>query len=231
MQATADIAKALDGLLPPAARWAWRRGDGQEPLAPAEREAAAGMAAPRLASFRAGRACARDALAQLTGRQLEIPRGTAGEPLWPPGICGSISHAAGHAVAAVARLDELGGLGLDLEAAGPLAPAERALVATAEERRSNPFGDDADAGRLLFAAKESVYKCIWPSLRRFVDFQEVRIEARAGQFHAEAAVDDPALRRLLKSLIGGYARVTGLLLAVASLPVGASSLRPGSGGM
>ncbi len=231
MQAGGDIANALARLLPPAACWAWRHGDCQEALAPAERAAAAGMAPARLATFRLGRACARDALERLSAARPAIPRGAGGEPCWPPGICGSISHAGGHAVAAVAHLDALGGLGLDLEAAGPLAPAELALVASPAERRSPPFAGEADAGRLLFATKESVYKCIWPLLQRFVDFQEVVIEARAGAFRARPAGDDPALRQLLASLTGRYVRVAGLLLAVASLPAGCSPPRPGSGGM
>ena len=30
--------------------------------------------------------------------------------------------------------------------------------------------------KLFFSAKESLFKCVWPTVRRFIDFQEIEID-------------------------------------------------------
>ena len=67
----------------------------------------------RRAYFALGRAAARDALAVLGIAPVALGRGTAGEPLWPEGIVGAITHAGDTAVALVGRKTDYAGLGVD----------------------------------------------------------------------------------------------------------------------
>jgi len=146
------------------------------PLWPEEQAAAATMRPARLREFSHGRHCARLAL----GRLGSPPRGIALDqraPLWPPGIVGSIAHAGRWAVAAVASSADHAALGVDIELSGPLEPEVLAMIGYPEElqRMSALFGDHA--GRLLFSAKESAYKCLWPLCRRFLEFRDIELVA------------------------------------------------------
>ena len=209
---------ALRKVLPDVAAWAWtNESTDTSVLLPVELERSKTMAPRRLQSFCQGRDCARRALGDLGTSPTAIPVGSMREPIWPSGIVGSISHCDGFAIAAVARASELAGVGVDIEVQGNLEAGVRRLIATPDEARNSPL-DDAD-GRMLFSMKESVYKCIWPNLRRFVDFQEVEIEiggAGAGTFQPHAAdAGDRVLRRALRDVLGRYTSVGNYLLTAA----------------
>ncbi len=133
-------------------------------------------AAPRQAQFLAGRCAARLALAAIGADHRSPPRGAGGQPCWPAGVFGAISHSGSRAVCAVGRE---GPLGLDIEsplsadAAEELAP----LVGSDEEWALLAALPRGVAVALLFSAKESLYKALNPRLQRYIDFSEVRLEA------------------------------------------------------
>ncbi|MDP1525824.1 MAG: 4'-phosphopantetheinyl transferase superfamily protein [Rhodocyclaceae bacterium] len=52
-----------------------------------------------------------------------VAHGAAGEPLWPAGIVGSVTHADGYRIIATAPADRVATLGIDMEPLAPL-PAE-----------------------------------------------------------------------------------------------------------
>jgi 4'-phosphopantetheinyl transferase EntD len=86
-----------------------------------EEAAAVHRAAPvRLATFRAGRGCARAALTDLGSTEFAIAVASSGAPIWPPGFAGSIAHTNEIAAAVVARSDAGAALGLDIEGDAPL---------------------------------------------------------------------------------------------------------------
>ncbi len=128
-----------------------------------------------------GRACARDALAELGRAATAIPIVAGGPPGWPPGFTGSITHTDTHAAAAVVRSGEIRSLGIDLESLAHAArtPELLATVATPREHAEVPgvagVADVAHVAALLFSAKESVYKCLYPGTGRFLDFHEVEL--------------------------------------------------------
>jgi 4'-phosphopantetheinyl transferase EntD len=130
----------------------------------------------RRAEFVAGRRCARDALAVLGAASTTVPRGGDGAPEWPAGFVGSISHTADFAFAAVARAPQARGLGLDVEriARFETTPITR-LVATPDERARFDFSSEILA--IVFSAKEAVYKCLYPMLRRVLGFDAVELIA------------------------------------------------------
>jgi 4'-phosphopantetheinyl transferase EntD len=116
-------------------------------------------------------------------------------PRWPDGVVGSMTHCDGYRAAAVARAADLAALGIDAEPHGPLPDGVLDAVAREEElamldglRRAAP-GVHWD--RLLFSAKESVYKAWFPVTGRWLGFEDASLAFdRGGTFRARILVDD-----------------------------------------
>jgi 4'-phosphopantetheinyl transferase EntD len=135
--------------------------------------------AARRAEFAAGRVCARRALAELGVPPTPILSGPAREPLWPDGVVGSITHCAGYRGAAVARSIDVATIGIDAEPHEPLPDGLIDVVGLAEERSQLAALSAARSGtrwdRLLFCAKESVYKAWFPLTGRWLEFEDAVI--------------------------------------------------------
>jgi 4'-phosphopantetheinyl transferase EntD len=179
----------------------------------------------RRREFTTGRSCARRALAELGLPLVPILAGERGAPQWPPGVVGSITHCAGYRAAAVAHSHDMLTLGLDAEPDGPLPDGVLAAISSAGERARLRDLAAAVPGicwdRLLFSAKESVYKAWFPLTRRWLDFDEaeVLIEPTAGTFDARLLVRAPILRGLeLAAFTGRWMAGDGLLLTTVALP-------------
>ena len=137
--------------------------------------------AKRRAEFLAGRFAARQALA-LLGVDGVPGRNEDGSPRWPDRIVGSITHGAARALCAVAQASEVRAIGID---------AERLMgEGVKDELLARICNDDERAllGRSLaspehhrvtfaFSAKESLYKCLFPLIGRFMDFSAARVVA------------------------------------------------------
>lgn len=182
-------------------------------LLPAEEQDTGDMVPRRLREFMLGRHCARVALRQTGHAPAAIPRNADRSPAWPPGIVGSISHSGDIAAAAVTHAADFAGLGLDIESPEPLTTDLAAMICRDDEDSS---GDNA---KLLFGIKEAIYKCIYPTVGRYVDFQEmeVRLDAARRSFTAvpHSANVDPAA---ISTLQGRYAMDKDYLLCAAWLP-------------
>ncbi|HEY2693700.1 MAG TPA: 4'-phosphopantetheinyl transferase superfamily protein [Streptosporangiaceae bacterium] len=191
-----------------------------------EEEAAMARAVPRRrGEFAAGRACARAALAQLGLPAAPILPGPRGAPQWPPGVVGTITHCDGYRASAVAHARDVLTLGLDAEPDGPLPGGVLDAVSLAEERDRLP-GLAAAAphvpwDRLLFCAKEAVYKAWFPLAGRWLGFEEAAITFApdAGTFTARLLVPGPAVGgRPLDGFSGRWLARGGLLLAAIAVP-------------
>jgi len=126
----------IAGLLPPAAASAESTGSpaaAAPGLLPAEAEAVRTAGPRRRAEFAAGRSCARAALATLGVAAGPILPGPAGQPLWPAGVTGSITHCAGYQACAVARAADVAAIGIDAEPDAPLPAGLIERIATAPE--------------------------------------------------------------------------------------------------
>jgi 4'-phosphopantetheinyl transferase EntD len=203
----------LEGLLPHRVRWAQAvipvltaasvEGDYPEAieagLFPEEREHIAHAVAKRRVEFAAVRRCARKALQELGYPPVPILPGEQREPRWPEGVVGSMTHCAGYCAAAVARSGEVSALGIDAEVHAALPEgvldlisleSERALLAELTDRVPGAVHWD----RVLFSAKESVYKAWFPLTRRWLGFEQADIELRMdGTFEARLVnLDEPA---------------------------------------
>jgi len=143
----------------------------------------------RRREFAQGRLCARRALAALGIRNFPLLCGKDRAPIWPEGVVGSLTHCGGYCAAAVARADRFSGLGIDVEASEPLHRDLLSLVCVESEiarLEESPEGIRAVLAKLIFSAKESVFKCIYPDTGVFLDFQdcEIRLEEDTGTFAA-----------------------------------------------
>ena len=189
------------------------------PFDDAEAAAVARAVPRRRDEFHTGRRLARRALAALCGPAGTIPVAADRQPVWPEGFVGSISHCDAVCVAQVARRDALAGIGVDVERAASLEPALARLVATHAEHghvaARMPAG--IDAGLLCFSAKESVYKAVFPILRTFLDFTDVRLEIDPvrGAFVALPTPPERPWIPPLHRLEGRYARFGDHLFTIA----------------
>jgi 4'-phosphopantetheinyl transferase EntD len=122
----------------------------------------------------AARIVARQLLTQLGYANCALPKGPAGAPVWPAGIVGSLAHDSRVAVAAVGMRADVGALGIDVEPAECLPSELLDLVATPQERLN--LGDDVYRGRLLFVAKEAVYKAVHPLDQTFLEHHDVEVD-------------------------------------------------------
>jgi enterobactin synthetase component D len=155
--------------------------------------------------FALGRAAARDALAELGVAGVAVGRGTAGEPVWPRGIVGAITHTGDLAIAIVGRQSDYAGLGVDLEQLSPGLSARAArLVCTPAEMAWVGAADGTGRGTMLFSAKEAVFKALYPIERIWLGFGDAELAWLPERCAFEA--------RLLKSASSRYP--TGAVLPV-----------------
>ncbi|MDO5604515.1 MAG: 4'-phosphopantetheinyl transferase superfamily protein [Paracoccus sp. (in: a-proteobacteria)] len=141
-----------------------------------------GASVRRRLDYQAGRLAAADALAALTGCADAVGRGPDGAPVWPQGIVGAISHADGRAVALTGHATRYAGLGVDLEALVTNPEDIAPVVLTGTEAARLPH--DALHMTLTFSAKESLFKALYPTLRRFFGFDAaelVELDAERGK--------------------------------------------------
>lgn len=192
---------------------------------PGEEDLVARAVAARRQEFVTARRCAREALARLGYAPAPIRPGPRREPVWPDGVVGSITHCTGYRAAAVAPAGALAGLGIDAEPHEPLPDGVAGVVLTAGEPDRLAALRAADPAthwdRLLFSAKESVYKAWYPLTGRWLGFEEAELTFdRAGRFTARILVDGtrtdggPALG----SLNGRWLVTGGLLLTAVVVP-------------
>jgi enterobactin synthetase component D / holo-[acyl-carrier protein] synthase len=195
-------------------------------LFPEEAAAVAKAVDKRRREFATVRHCARRALAGLGRTAVPLLPGLRGAPGWPQGVVGSMTHCDGYRAAAVAHHTDVVSLGIDAEPNGPLPdgvldsvtlPHERQHLAELAAHTPSVHWD-----RLLFSAKESVYKTWFPQTSEWLGFEEAELafDPDAGTFSARIlrTGHDRAGRRL-HTFHGRWAASHGLVLsAIAYVP-------------
>jgi 4'-phosphopantetheinyl transferase EntD len=121
----------------------------------------------------AARIVARQLLRRVGHAARALPKAKSGAPIWPSGVVGSISHDSTVAIAAVALRRDFRTLGIDIEPAEALPSELLPLVATPQEQME--IDNDLGRARLLFVAKEAVYKAVHPLDQEFLDHHDVQI--------------------------------------------------------
>jgi enterobactin synthetase component D len=133
--------------------------------------------AKRQAEYLAGRSCARAALQRLDGRHHVPATGDDRAPIWPADIVGSITHGKGWAAAVVARKTDCAGLGLDQE---NLLDDDRAArlageILIADELQRLDPARQALTVTLTFSLKESLFKALYPLVRKRFYFEHAEV--------------------------------------------------------
>jgi 4'-phosphopantetheinyl transferase EntD len=217
----------IERILPPQVAAAESFGDETGTVVfPEEQAVIASAAESRRREFATGRTCARAALARLGQPAVAVLRGPGGAPQWPEGIVGSITHCRGYRAAAVALTKDVVSLGVDAEPDEPLPDSGMLdLIALQEERvrlRELAAGTPGTCwDRLLFTAKESVYKTWFPLARCWLDFKsaDVVIDAHEGTFTARLLVHGPLVNGSpLTILHGRWLTCRGLLITAIVIP-------------
>jgi 4'-phosphopantetheinyl transferase EntD len=167
-------------------------------LFPEEEAAVARAVEKRRREFATVRQCARTALGQLGLPPVPIVPGQRGAPRWPGGVVGSMTHCDGYRAAIVGHARDLVTLGVDAEPHEPLPgdvldlvalPAERDHLASLTSTAPRVHWD-----RVLFCAKETIYKAWFPLTNRWLNFDEARVWLRPeGRFTADLLVPGPVI--------------------------------------
>jgi 4'-phosphopantetheinyl transferase EntD len=195
-------------------------------LYPEEEAVIARAVEKRRREFTAVRACARHAMEKLGTAPQPVLPGERGAPRWPDGLVGSMTHCEGYCAAALVRADELASLGIDAEPHDRLPDGVLDAVALPTERtrlrdlaRSHPL---VHWDRLLFSAKESVYKAWFPLTGKWLDFLEADMEIdpgattdTSGRFRARLLVPGPLVGGRRVEAFDGRWTVDRDLLATA----------------
>lgn len=171
---------------------------------------------------------------RLAGCRVEAPPGHApdGRPLWPTGYAGSISHAGGWALAAVARATLHRAVGVDIEREWTLPAADARYVLNDGERptsgRVEKDGVLADA-TLAWSAKEAAFKC-WSHATEGaigeVDPLDIEVHIRAdssasppvvGSFEARASGALASVSSVDPVVCGRWASIGGVLATICTV--------------
>ncbi|KOU35540.1 4'-phosphopantetheinyl transferase family protein [Streptomyces sp. WM6378] len=186
----------IDELLPTIVVCAEAFGDeGENELYPQEAALVANAVPGRRAEFATVRACARRALAELGLPAAPVLPGVRNVPQWPAGVVGSMTHCAGYRGAALALSASVVAVGIDAEPNGPLPEGVLASIALPSEVSwAEAPGDGVRRDRLLFSAKECVYKTWFPLTGVAIDFKDAEITFAYGEDSASGTFEARLLR-------------------------------------
>jgi 4'-phosphopantetheinyl transferase EntD len=184
----------------------------------------------RRREFVTTRRCARTALTRLGFPAVAILTGPDREPLWPAGVAGSLTHCTGYRAAAAARTTDLASIGIDAEPHAALPPEVLRLVTSPAERDHLAQLAATDPAlhwdRLLFSAKESIYKAWHPLTARWLGFDEavLTIDPASQSFAARLLVDGGF------PMSGRFLVERDLVVTAVAVPLGPRTSSAGGGG-
>jgi 4'-phosphopantetheinyl transferase EntD len=211
-------------ILPPMVAASESLGEAPEPatgLFPAERALLRTAGPRRRADFTAGRLCARAALDGLGVPAAPILPGPAGEPRWPAGVTGSITHCTGYRACAVALATDVAAIGIDAEPDQALPAGLIGAVATGPEqawiRQLAAAVPAVSWDRLLFSAKESACKLWYPLTGEWPGLHDVVIRPdAAGTFAVRLRGQVPGARQT--PMTGRWLARDGLIITALTWP-------------
>jgi 4'-phosphopantetheinyl transferase EntD len=197
---------------------------GLTPL-PEEEPLIAKSVAKRRNEFITVRYCARIALGQLGVPPIPILKGDKGEPCWPDGVVGSLTHCTGYRGAVVGRSASVRTVGIDAEPHDVLPQGVLDSISLPEERSEmQKLSQGLHWDRILFCAKEATYKAWFPLTKRWLGFEDAHItfdldgSGSTGRFVSRILIDGSALSGPpLTALRGRWSVDRGLVLTAIVL--------------
>ena len=192
---------------------------------PEEEPLIARSVAKRRNEFVTARHCARVAMGRLGIPDSPILKGEKGEPRWPEGLVGSLTHCEGYRGAVVGRSAAARSVGIDAEPHGVLPAGVLDAISLPVERHEIgglPAGLHWD--RILFCAKEATYKAWFPLTQRWLGFEDAHVTfdvdsaGAAGRFVSRILIDPAALSGPPgTALAGRWSVAEGLALTAIGL--------------
>ena len=130
--------------------------------------------------YRSGRICAGEVLSKLgTLGQPVLRDPQTREPLWPEGISGAITHSGKWAAAAAGKTSDVLGIGIDLEDLERQVDSRisRHVCIPEEQKWLQERGEECleQNLKIIFSAKESIFKAFFPYTRTYLHFHDARI--------------------------------------------------------
>ena len=130
--------------------------------------------------YRSGRICAGEVLSKLgTLGQPVLRDPQTREPLWPEGISGAITHSGKWAAAAAGKTSDVLGIGIDLEDLERQVDSRisRHVCIPEEQKWLQDWGENflEQNLKIIFSAKESIFKAFFPYTRTYLHFHDARI--------------------------------------------------------
>ena len=194
---------------------------------PEEEPLIAKSVAKRRNEFITVRHCARVAMGELGLPPVPILKGEKGEPCWPDGVVGSLTHCTGYRGAVVGRANSVRSVGIDAEPHDVLPNGVLDAITLEEERHEiAALPDGLHWDRILFCAKEATYKAWFPLTKRWLGFEDAHIVfdlehpggGTAGVFVSKILIDGAALSGPpLTELRGRWSVERGLVLTAIVL--------------
>jgi len=134
----------------------------------------------RRAEFTLGRIYAHRVLSRFSLESEPILRNPeTREPCWPDSVWGSITHSAGFVAVAVGLKKEIRGVGIDMESLSRSVDFNiRRHVCVDSELEwleSLPTKQANRALRIIFSAKESIFKCLYPGTKTYLTFKDAEV--------------------------------------------------------
>jgi 4'-phosphopantetheinyl transferase EntD len=186
---------------------------------PEEEEALGPVGERRRHDFAGGRSCAHRAMAMLGVSPTPILPTPSRAPSWPQGLVGSITHCPGYCAAAVGFERQFRSLGIDAEIHAPLPVGVLDMIAVENEYRW--IAEIAENGicwdRLLFSAKESIYKAWFPIVGRWLGFKDVAVEVEPENNTFRAHVLLPSSAQSISSFDGVYLTTNDYVLTFVAV--------------
>jgi enterobactin synthetase component D len=133
----------------------------------------------RQSEYLAGRYAAIKALRILGFTTNNVPIGKNREPIWPDGVVGSITHTNSSAFCAIALLNDIKQLGIDHEnwiSVENVNEIKQSIINFPEDKLISQIDLKYEhVFTLVFSAKESLFKALFPSLQCYFDFKDAEI--------------------------------------------------------
>lgn len=130
----------------------------------------------RKQEFQRGRVCAAEALNSLGEYnhyivEVEDDR----SPIWPRGVVGSISHCKKYSCSVAASSAELTAVGIDLESTVRVQDKLARMIQFDSDIQSDSRLSSTELLSLIFSAKESLYKALYPQVKCYFGFEDAAL--------------------------------------------------------
>lgn len=130
----------------------------------------------RLSDFRASRYCAKQILEKFGIHNYPLLINEHRAPIWPNQLVGSLSHTKNFCFGVIARGLDIKAIGIDVEVNKPLKDDLLKLICTAKDQNYfKLYSSPNHAATIIFSIKESIFKCLHPIYKKWIDFKEVDV--------------------------------------------------------